>query len=114
MNRHRYRPVPNSNGLCECNQGRSEDVHNLMKWNKSIGSGAWVGNLYGNTVYRCRPSNPYGKAGKVSVWWPEHATIESMKQANNGPEGWTRIGDERGKSLTQAKLMCEEHREENA
>jgi hypothetical protein len=103
MSRHRYVKEPGREGICiECNQGRSEDIHNLLVWHKAP-SGSWVSSLtstYGQ--YRCRPSNPYGRSGKASVWWPE--------VSNDGD--WTRIGGSHGVKLTEAKEMCEQHREE--
>ena len=107
--RHAYRKDPGRDGMCTCGQGRSQDVHNMLVWRKAP-SGNWVADVRDGNIYRCRPSNPHGRSGKASVWWPEFASLDELRQSERG-ENWTRIGSEVGTSLVNAKTACEQHRE---
>lgn len=96
MKRHAYRK--DGDAICKCGQGRAEDMHNMMAWNKSSGIGFWYSGPVNGVAYRVRT-----RLGRTSCWWPEFSLLTE--------ENWTRIGDGIGVSLAQAKLMCEEHRE---
>lgn len=99
IERHRYRKDPGREGMCECGQGRSEDVHNLMTWHKSPGIGFWYsGVVLGlDVTYRIRT-----RLG-TSFWWPDVTGLDV--------EDWVSIGDGMAVPLAEAKLMCEAHRE---
>ena len=98
MIRHRYNKAEGTDNTCQCGAGRAQDVHNLMLWRKCGGLGHWHAGPVNEVSYRVRT-----RVGKV-IWWPEFAELE-------GELKWTRIGDEHGKSLARARVMCEEHRE---
>ena len=101
MIRHLYRMHPTRGAICRvCDQGRAEDVHNLLTWRKASGTGFYYGGPDNGVYYRIRT-----RLGKA-IWWPEFSLVHE--------EDWTRIGNGVGVKLAQAKLMCEEHREENA
>ena len=94
MIRHRYEKEPFYEGICTCGQGRAEDIHNLMTWRKAE-SGNWVSDLTDGVVYRCRRDG-----GK---WWPECAAIG---------EDWFWTALANGLTLAEAKVACEEQREQ--
>lgn len=96
LKRHRYDKDAQREGMCQCGQGRGEDIHNILTWRKAP-SGSWVTDLVGGVVWRCRSTSP-------GVWWPER--IERLDKEGSD---WETLG--LPCSLALARKLCEQNRE---
>lgn len=93
MRRHAFRRY--AEGTC-CEQPAGHDDHALMVWRRSLRDGAWYSGV-GGVAYRVRPQ-PRTRAG----WLSEALELEG---------DWQLVGNGSAATFTQAKVMCEEYRE---
>jgi hypothetical protein len=91
VKRHPYKKHPDRDAICECGQGRAEDVHRMMVWRKAR-TGNWLSDTTREGVYRCRYMG--------NKWIPE---------VGQNPD-WLSLDG--ALTLAEAKAVCERHREE--